>query len=665
MLILGWHGNPMMSEAEDADGYAYHDAAAVLLKDGDVIAGIEEERLNRIKHTSCFPAKAIQFCLDEANVSLIDLDAIVVDTAEEVADFAVTRHIYGDPRQPHQNGRDRIAIAFKKAFGADVASKLQFCRHHVAHLYSAWLPSGFHEALAICIDGDGDGASGLIAHCESDNYNILRFLAESNSLGNFYTSQLFFLGYQRFDEYKAMGLAPYGDPTVYKALFRRMYTLLPEGRYEIAPQTEILHLLRERGLVSKARRKGEPFLQCHCDYAAALQMSLEEMVEHMVRYFKTMTGSKRLCLAGGVGHNCTMNGRLVRSGLFDEVFIQPAAHDAGNALGAALSVAVASKPRAPYRRQKDMYFGRSIGGTDQVEAVLRRWHPLISFERVESPSATGAELLARGSIIGWMQGRSEFGPRALGNRSILGDPRPAENRAIVNNLIKKREEYRPFAPAVLEERLRDYFELPPTMQSVPFMVIVLPVRPAMRQLLGAVTHVDGTARVQSVSHDDNPLFYDLIAEFGKRTGTPVVLNTSFNNNAEPIVDSVEDGIVTFLTTGLHALVAGDFLIRSKPNLRLGEAITQCRASLPPGYSLVRRSGRSNESQFELFNSAGRYAGRVVKEVSTNVFRILSDERSLPIEELFEIQGMSGESRERVVGELLDLWSSRAISIRPT
>jgi carbamoyltransferase len=309
----------------------------------------------------------------------------------------------------------------------------------VAHLSSAWYPSGFDEALVVCLDGDGDGASGLIAHCKGGTHKILRYLKEEDSLGNFYANQLFFLGYERFDEYKAMGLAPYGDASVYAALFQRMYELLPDGRFRFSPQTEIINAFVEAGLMGDARRKGEGFLQRHRDYAAALQATLEKIALHIVKHFQHSTGCKRLCVSGGVAHNCTLNGLLLRSGLFEQMYVQPAAHDGGNALGAAL--ALAHKSREPIQRdlQRHLYLGSDIGSRDDVERTLQEWSSFIEFERADDICLKGAQLIAAGSIIAWVQGRSEFGPRALGNRSILGDPRPAENKSIINALIKKRE----------------------------------------------------------------------------------------------------------------------------------------------------------------------------------------------------------------------------------
>src|SRR5262249_1296171 len=283
---------------------------------------------------------------------------------------------------------------------------------------------------------------------------------------------------------------------------------------------------------------------------ASLQETLEDIAFHTIRYYRQVTGQKRLCLAGGVAHNCTLNGKLLYSGLFDDVFIQPAAHDAGCALGSAMHAYLQAKGSLSRPRLDHVFWGSDAGADDEIESTLSRWTELVEFEKVDNVAERAAQLLAGGSVIGWVQGRSEFGPRALGNRSILADPRPAENKRVINAMVKKREGYRPFAPSVPEEDAADIF-VPPPMKTAPFMIFVVDVREHQRALLGAVTHVNGSARVQTVSRSTNARYHRLLAEFKALTGVPVLLNTSFNNNAEPIVDSVEDAVVCYLTTGLH------------------------------------------------------------------------------------------------------------------
>ena len=665
MLILGWHGNPRWSEGDEVPGFSFHDASAVLVRDGEVIAAVEEERLSRVKHSNMFPARAIRFCLEQAGVSLNDLDAIATDSSEDFYQFLTLHELAHDPRLPRLSGRELIAAAFRREFGLEVGSKLRFCKHHFAHLCSAWYPSGFPEALVVCLDGDGDGLSGLIAHCRGDQIRILRNLPEPHSLGNFYTAHIGLLGYQRFDEYKVMGLAPYGNPKTFEALFRRMFELQPEGRFTIVPDAQRISLMQQAGLAAHFRAKSEPFTQVHKDFAAALQITLESIATHVVDWFQKQTGSQYLCLSGGVVHNCTLNGVLLRSGRFKQIYAQPAAHDAGNALGAALATAreagaSIARPILPH-----LFLGPDIGASEEHECALRRWQPLIEISRVENASETAADLLAQGLAICWVQGRSEFGPRALGNRSILADPRPAENKRVINAMVKKREAYRPFAPSVIEERLRDYFELPEGTERVPYMIFVLRVRAEMRELLGAVTHIDGSARVQSVSRTDNPRYHALIEAFGRRTGIPIVLNTSANNNAEPIVDSAYDAIVMFLTTGVQAMVIGDWLVRKVDEPARHPAFLDLVPDLPSTRKLVRRSNGNGKPAYFIESTSSRYFGTTSSALSTELAQVLLHEGCASIRERFRAAGVDAAlSGGKLVDELFELWMARALRLSP-
>jgi carbamoyltransferase len=664
MLILGWHGRPQPLEEEDPVTATFHDASAVLLRDGVVVAAIEEERLSRQKHTRAFPARAIRFCLAQGHATLRDIDAIVTDTSQSLMDDLVDRDAAHRPHIPFLTGRDAIARAFEREFAVDVADRLQFCNHHVAHLCGVVYPSGFSNGMAITLDGSGDHASGLVATFKGREFQVLRHLPEVHSLGHFYQQQLFFLGYQQFDEYKAMGLAPYGDLSVYSAYFRRLYTLLPQGRFEILPVYNRWQVMREFGLTSVARRKGQPFTQAHKDFAAGLQATLERIADHLIRHFQRVTGATHLCISGGVGHNSTLNGKVLCSGLFEQVYVQPAAHDAGNALGAALSIA--HKAGEPLRDNllTHVFLGTDVGESDKIGECLKAWGPLANAEKVRDPVEVGARLIADGSVIAWVQGRSEFGPRALGNRSILADPRPAQNKQIINAMIKKREEYRPFAPAVLEESLREYFEVPEGTRAVPFMVFVLPVKPQVRELLGAVTHVDGSARVQSVRREENPLFHSLIGAFGRLTGVPVVLNTSFNNNAEPIVDSVDDAVVTLLTTGLHALIVGDWLVSRRSDENLMNALPDFVPALAGGRGLTWRPSGTSTAGFHIEGPAGHYPPPPLTPVSPEVFGLLLEDDTDSIRVRCDRSGYDSATLTRICKELFELWTRRLVSLAP-
>ncbi|MGK4000275.1 carbamoyltransferase family protein [Sorangium sp. So ce1024] len=630
-----------------------HDGAAVLVEDGEVVAAIEQERLNRIKHSNKAPLQAMRFCLESRGLTLQDVDHVCYYASEAWCDAEVKRAFPAlGPKT--RSARDAVRQLLFAAFGVDYdAERIEFVKHHVAHAASALAGSGYEESLVLTLDGCGDGESGSVSIGSRGKLKLLREIPERDSLGHFYFNTIRFLGYGMFDEYKVMGLAPYGDPRRFRDLFRTMYALLPEGSWTIDMDSVL-------GLpdVLPARAPHEPVTQLHKDVAAALQESLEEIVFHALRHFQRATGQQSLCYAGGVAHNCTLNGKIQRSGLFKRVFVQPAAHDAGCALGAAMAVQM---QRAPERRPpalQHLYWGRHIGERDAIAAALDGWRALVTVEELKDAPRTAAELLAAGNVIGWAQGRSEFGPRALGNRSILADARPAENKDIINAMVKKREEFRPFAPSVIEEAARDYFDLGGA-EVMPFMIFTVPVYPSKRELLGAITHVDGSARVQTVSRRTNERFWRLIREFGDITGVPVVLNTSFNNNAEPIVDSVEDCVACFLTTQLNALVVGDFLVRKKPvTLAAYEALVPV---LPASVKLLAMRGATPGGTTVERVLATTYSERTYA-LSDGAFDVLwrADGRARVCDLL---PGDPGEPRrEAVVRELVELWSQRVVRL---
>ena len=675
MIVLGVHGSNKRDDEDHRDGFAMHDSAALLLRDGQILSAIEEERLNRIKHTNCFPVSAIKYCLNENRMTLADVDYIAVNSAEHMVDVMAKRSFLANARLKGPiTGRSYLASLFAREFGVDVSHKLRFCRHHVAHAWSAYVPSGYDSSLILVLDGDGDNLSGMVLTADGNKLDKISEYGMDQSLGNFYTEMIALLGYRRFDEYKVMGLAPYGNPEKFGRLFDKFYRLLPGGNYQILDPNMIMMRLIETGIVDKARRKGEPFGEIHKDFAAALQVTLEKIVFHVLNHFQKATKQKRLCFAGGVAHNCTLNGKILYSGLFEDVFVQPAAHDAGSALGSAMSVFYDESSAHRAEKLQHLFLGTDVGnGTgaeEEIAATLSRWSDFLSFEKVDDITGRTAQLLADGSVVGWVQGRSEFGPRALGNRSILADPRPASNKLLINQMVKKREEYRPFAPSVLEESLADYFEVPPTRAEYPFMIFVLNVREQFRELLGAITHVDGTARIQTVSRETNPKYWTLINEFQKLTGVPILLNTSFNNNAEPIVDSVEDAIVCYLTTGLHYLVIGDYLARKKETDSNHAALETLAPSLPISRRLVKRKGVVEgggvNTIFEIEGTMSDFFARPVVGITENLFSILlnADGRK-SLRELFTENGIDDECcRARVRQELHDLWTQRIIVLRP-
>ena len=676
MIVLGVHGGNKRDHEDNRVGFAMHDSAALLLRDAQILSAIEEERLNRIKHTNCFPVSAIKYCLNENRMTLADIDYIAINCAEHIVDIMARRSFLADARLKGPiTGRSYIAYLFAREFDVDVSHKIRFCRHHVGHAWSAYVPSGHDSSLILVLDGDGDNLSGMVLSADGTKMTKLCEYGIDQSLGNFYMDMIALLGYNRFDEYKVMGLAPYGNPKRYGRLFEEFYRLLPAGNYQILNSNVIMVHLNEMGIVDKARRKGEPFNETHKDIAAALQVTLEKIVFHILGHFQKQTKLKRLCFAGGVAHNCTLNGKILYSGLFDDVFVQPAAHDAGSALGAAISVFYDGSSARRAQKLQHLFYGTDVGGgtgpEDDIGAALSRWSDFLSFEKVDDITVRTAQLLAEGSVVGWVQGRSEFGPRALGNRSILADPRPASNKLLINQMVKKREEHRPFAPSVLEESLADYFEVPSTRAEYLFMIYVLNVREQFRELLGAITHVDGTARIQTVSHQTNPKYWNLINEFQKLTGVPILLNTSFNNNAEPIVDSVEDAIVCYLTTGLHYLVIGDYLARKKDTASSYAGLETLAPNLPNSRRLVKRKGQAEDGEvktiFEIEGTMSHFFAQTVVEVSSDVFAVLMGaDGNKSLKGLFEENGIDDDHRRvRAREEMHDLWTRRIVILRPT
>ena len=665
MLCLGLSGglNLVHENPYEIPRVFTHDGAAAIVEDGNVITAIEEERLNRIKHSNKFPVGALRFCLDRAGASIRDVDRFAFYATESYCNALLARLYLTRPEMKVLlDTKTMVHELLQREFKSDIdPDRITFARHHMAHAISAYALSGFEKSLVLAIDGYGDFLSGLVAVGEGSSLTEIVTFPQSKSLGVLYLEVIQFIGYSSFDEYKVMGLAPFGDPATYRDLLRGFYELLPDGEYELRLDRIVPSLL---GRI-EVRKKGQPFTQQHKDLAAALQQALEEIVLHMLRHYSESTGQRNLSMAGGVAHNCTMNGKILRSGMFDDVFVQPAAHDAGCALGAALLAcheagAISTKSR----RIEHVYWGTDIGDDSSIADQLRAWSAFISFERSPDIARQTAQLMAEGAVVGWMQGRSEFGPRALGNRSILADPRPQENKDRINRMVKKREGYRPFAPSVLEEDARVYFDFPEGIDSLPFMIFVVDVKEEMQRELGAITHVDGTARVQTVSREGNPRYWDLIKAFKDITGVGVLLNTSFNNNVEPIVERVEDGIVSFLTTGLDYLVVGEYLVRRRTPSWKDQL--SMKVSLPSYVRLTQtRSFVDPERMAATCEIRTSYDSRVCVSISCNLSDlVMSLEGESSIRELFRTRNMSKQSERNLVHEMTELWSQRLIRLRP-
>lgn len=642
-----------------------HDGAAVLVRDGRVIAAVEEERLNRMKHSNKLPIRSIQYCLSAAGVQLNDIDRVALYASEPYANAMLEGMSASHPDilSIPLDAKTLVQDLLTREFGTKLdSSRISFVSHHQAHAVSAFAMSGFEQSLILAIDGSGDFLSGLLAVGSGTEITQLEAFPENNSLGLFYLETIRYLGYGLFDEYKVMGLAPYGDPAPYRELFEQFYELSANGGgYRVHLDRIGPALLRN----IEVRRKGMPFTQQHRDVSASLQEALERIVFHILRHHREATGMKRLCLAGGVAHNCTMNGKLLYSGLFEDIFVQPASHDAGCALGAALIVSNEMGRPAPCERLQGVYWGPDLGSERAVQQELNAWAGHLEVERSDDVASSAADWIANGAVIGWVQGRSEFGPRALGNRSILADPRPAANKDRINAMVKKREGYRPFAPSVLEEDASEFFDLPDGRHEFPFMNFVVRVRDSKRALLGAITHVDGTARLQTVSRNANPAYWEVINAFKKRTGTPILLNTSFNNNAEPIVDSVADAIATFLTTELDGLVVGPFLVKKRAATM--QDWTALAVSLPPYVSLHQtrayKAPDRRETHCEI--STTHFSSDSVR-ISHDLFNLLMRiEGEAVLGDLLNTIAPDQAKREALMEGLRRLWEQRLVRLHPS
>jgi carbamoyltransferase len=547
-----------------------HDTAAALLQDGRPVAFIEQERFNREKHTKAFPDDAIRFCLETAGLSIDERDAVAfahragVDFERGALD-ALKRLPRGAKRLAAQAYVDaslmRKQRSFAKRYG--FTGRVINVGHHQAHAASTFFASGFDDAAVLTLDRGGDFLSTTLGQGQGNQLHTLREVRNPHSLGEIYTAVTGWLGFHpNADEGKVMGLAPYGTER-YVPTLRDFVHLTPDGLFKV--NLSWFRYQFESGPLSKKYldRFGPPrvpeseLTDHHRDVAFGVQAITEEAGLHVARALHGMTRSKNLALSGGVALNSVMNARLLAETPFEHIFIQPAAGDAGNALGAALHVwhQVMGKPRE--WSMEHAFFGPEYADADFKEVLASRKLP---FREVADPASEAAELLSRSKIVGWFQGRSEVGPRALGARSILADPRRAEMKDIVNAEVKHREGFRPFAPSVLDERGAEYFE---GYYPNPFMLLVLPIKKEKQEVIPAVTHVDGTGRLQSVMRQGNELYYKVIEEFERRTGVPVVLNTSFNLRGEPIVHRPEEALSDFLGTGMDALFLGPFLLEKE------------------------------------------------------------------------------------------------------
>lgn len=567
---------------------AYHgDSSACIVVDGRLVAAIEEERIRRLKHWAGFPSEAIRFCLEQAGARPQDLDHVAIgrDPSAHLQDkvlFALRR------RPSFAAIRDRLANMGKVrdlqatlAGALDVdprglRAKFHNVEHHRAHMASSFFLSPFERAACMTIDGFGDFVSTMFGRGQGTELEVDDWVSFPHSLGLFYTACTQYIGFPHYgDEYKVMGLAPYGEP-VFLDEFRKILRLKRDGKFELDLEFFLHHskgieMQWEDGLpelaavfsdewvrrFGPARKKGEPMEQRHRDLARSAQAMAEELYFHALSHLAERTGEESLCLAGGCAYNSVANGKIFERTPFRELHIHPAAGDAGTAVGSAFWVwhRVLDRPRD--FRLEHAYWGPGYSDAEVKSFLDSRG---ASYEWIEDEAELcrrTVERIAAGDVVGWFQGRSEWGPRALGNRSIVVDPRRAEMKDVLNERIKRRENFRPFAPSILEERSGEYFE---QSYPVPYMLQVYKIRPAMRERIPAVTHVDGTGRLQTVSRESNPMYHRLIATFGEKTGVPVILNTSFNEN-EPVVNHPSQALDCFERTRMDVLVVGKALLR--------------------------------------------------------------------------------------------------------
>ena len=571
---------------------AYHgDSSACLVKDGVLVAAVEEERFRRIKHWAGFPSESIRYCLAEAGVDLAAVEQAAINSDPGAnfwrkAWFTATHR--PDPRlilNRLANRRRRLSIEdlLQKEFPQQhFAGHVHRIEHHLAHLASAFLVAPFDEALAVSVDGFGDFASAAWGIGRGTRINVEGKVYFPHSLGIFYQAMTQYLGFPHYgDEYKVMGLAPYGEPR-YLDQMRRIVKLQDDGTFRLdlsyfrhhsekveyawdngSPVVGRLYTRALEDLLGPARAGEEPLAQKHKDLARSVQAMYEEAFFHLLNSLHARHGIDSLALAGGCAMNSVANGKIYRHTPIRRVYIQSAAGDAGGAIGAAMALwhQLQAGQRGP--AMNHAYWGPQYSD-DQIGAILDAGKEAISNRgcRISRIADEGelcraaATAVAAGKVVGWFQGRMEWGPRALGNRSILGDPRRADMKDILNLKIKRRESFRPFAPSILREAVPTWFE---TDDDVPFMMEVFQIRQEKRAQVPAVTHVDGSGRLQTVHRDTNPRYYRLIEAFAEQTGVPMVLNTSFNEN-EPVVCRPEEALDCFLRTRMDMLVLGDWMI---------------------------------------------------------------------------------------------------------
>jgi carbamoyltransferase len=581
----------------------YHDAAAALVVDGRIVAAAQEERFTRRKHDESFPRHAVDYCLRTAGLTAARLDHVVfyekpllkferlLETYLAVAPAGIRSFFKAAPQWVHE--KLQLTRVMNEGLGGNYRRPYVFTEHHEAHAASAFFPSPFEEAALLTVDGVGEWATATLGIGRGHRIELTHELRFPHSLGLLYSAFTYFCGFRvNSGEYKLMGLAPYGTPRYADLILEKLVELKPDGSFRLALEyfdycagLTMTSPKFDRLFGGPPRRPEAALTPREPDLAASVQRVTEIILLRMARHLHAQTGLKNLCLAGGVALNCVANGRLLREGPFDRIWVQPAAGDAGGALGAALFTwhQLLENPRTP--GLPDGQHGTLLGPEfSEAEIVAALADSGAVYERIGDEGSLCEEtaaLIAGGKVVGWVQGRIEFGPRALGNRSILGDARNPGMQSTMNRKIKFRESFRPFAPVVLADRATEYFELKPGEES-PYMLLVAPVREALRRptdaasslagvgrvnevrsVIPAVTHVDYSARIQTVDETRNPRLHRLLHAFARQTGCAVMINTSFNVRGEPIVCTPADAYRCFMATDMDVLVLGNFILRKE------------------------------------------------------------------------------------------------------
>lgn len=590
----------------------YHDSAAAILRDGEIIAAAQEERFTRKKHDASFPKNAVEYCLREAQVRLADVEFIAFYEKPFVKFERLLETYLAFAPRGFESFRMAIPIWVREKLfqrglltrklreieaNADLENKLLFAEHHQSHAASAFYPSPFHEAAILTMDGVGEWATTSLGFGRGNQVEIQKEIHFPHSLGLLYSAFTYYAGFKvNSGEYKLMGLAPYGEPRFAASIRENLVDVKPDGSYRLnlgyfnyCAGLTMTNGKFEQLFGRPTRTPETPLDQFHMDIAASIQVVLEEIVLRLARSAVKETGIRQLCLAGGVALNCVANGKILREGIADRVWIQPASGDAGGALGAALA-AWHEHLKAPRNvASGDAMRGAFLGpeyAQHEIESRLQQAGAMVAGLDEDELLERCVDTLEAGKVLGWFQGRMEFGPRSLGARSILADPRSPAMQSALNLKIKYRESFRPFAPAVRAEDSSDWFELD---AESPYMLFTGAVRPkhllplssGVEQLFGidklnvprstipAVTHVDGSARIQTVQKDTNPRFHKLLTLWQMRTGCPLLVNTSFNVRGEPIVNTPEDAFRCFLNTEMDALAVGNcFLLREAQDLSM-------------------------------------------------------------------------------------------------